>query len=266
MIKSTLNKVRLFRNPKKESYLALNKILGFYPKNISFYEQALIHKSSSIEDKNGRYRNNERLEFLGDAILDAVIADVVYKKFPTKDEGFLTNTRSKIVKRDTLDRIAHNLGLHKLLVSSVNTHSQKNHILGNALEAFIGAVYLDQGYRKTHRFIVEKIIDPYVDLDIVAKKDVNFKSQLLEWTQKSKVELEFEIIENFVDSNHNQVFQSQVLLNGLVGGIGIGHSKKESEQQASQLAMKKIRTEKSFLHQVLEACNKEVMEPTSKES
>lgn len=251
MIRNTIKRARLFRNQKKESYLALYKILGFYPNDLSYYEEALIHKSSSVESINGRHYNNERLEFLGDAILDAVVADIVFKRFPNKDEGFLTNTRSKLVKRDTLDRVGRELGLDKLLISSSRAQSQKNHILGNALEAFIGAVYLDQGYRKTYRFIENKIIEPHIDLNKVAIKDVNFKSQLLEWSQKIRVRLDYEIVENFLDDNHNPVFQSQVLLNGLLAGVGIGHSKKESQQQASQLALKKIKKDNAFLQEVL---------------
>lgn len=257
MIKNVRNNLRLFRHPKKESYFALKQILGFFPKDICLYEEALLHKSSSIEGSNGRYHNNERLEFLGDAILDAVIADIVFKKYPTRNEGFLTNTRSKIVKRETLDRISLELGLNKLIISSSRIGNQKNHILGNALEAFIGAVYLDQGYRKTYKFISEKIIKPYIDIESLSKKEENFKSKLLEWSQKHKVNLEYRIIENFLDPDGNQVFQSQALLNGLLAGIGTGHSKKESQQQASQMAMKKIKKEADFCQAVLAVNDRE---------
>lgn len=243
--------IRLFRNPKKGSYLALKRILGFFPKDLSLYEEALIHKSSSVGNGRGTYINNERLEFLGDAILDSIVADVLFKKFPTQREGFLTNTRSKIVKRETLDRIARELGLNNLIISDSRVQNQKNHILGNALEAFIGAIYLDQGYRKTYRFINERIIAPFIDIDTVAKKEVNFKSKLLEWSQKNRVRLDYELIENFVDNSRNPVFQTQVLLNGLVGGVGTGNSKKESQQQASELALKKIKRHRDFVVEVL---------------
>ena len=253
MIKNIFYKIRLFPNKKKESYFALYRILGFYPKNLRIYKEALLHKSSSKEDSNGRYQNNERLEFLGDAILDAIVADIIYKKFPNRNEGFLTNTRSKIVKRETLDYVANQLGLHKLIVSSTRTRGQKNHILGNALEAFIGAIYLDQGYRKTRHFIEKKMIEPYIDIEVLAKKEVNFKSKLLEWCQKNKVNLDFELLENFTDNEHNPIFQSQVLLNGLLAGVGTGYSKKESQQQASKMALRKIKTEKSFLDDIFSA-------------
>lgn len=243
---------------EEESYFILSKILGFSPNNLTIYEEALRHKSSSKENSDGYLlNNNERLEFLGDAILDAIIADIAFKKFPNKDEGFLTNTRSKIVKRETMDRIARELGLENLIISSTKVTSQKSHILGNALEAFIGAVYLDHGYRKTYHFIENKIIKPYIDIEALAKKDVNFKSKLLEWCQKYKVDLNYQLIENFVDNYRNPIFQSQVLLNGLIAGVGTGYSKKESHQQASQMALQKIKKEKSFKEEVLQLCIKE---------
>ena len=255
-MKDFFKTIRLFFDPKKESYFALKKILGFFPNDISFYEEALLHKSSSDRNLQGSYRNNERLEFLGDAILDAVVADIVFKKFKNQDEGFLTNTRSKIVKRETLDRISRNLGLNRLLISSPRAASQKNHILGNALEAFIGAVYLDQGYQKTYRFIEKRIISFYINIDALAKKEVNFKSKLLEWCQKYKVQMDYQLMENFVDRENNPVFQSQVLLNGLLAGEGEGYSKKESHQQAAEEALEKIKSDRKFVQDVLEVNNK----------
>jgi len=259
---SFLKKIRLFFDPKKESYFALKKILGFYPNDISYYEEALLHKSSSKEYLRGVFRNNERLEFLGDAILDAVVADIVFKKFKNQNEGFLTNTRSKIVKRETLDQISCKMGLNKLIISSLRANTQKNHVLGNALEAFIGAVYLDQGYRKTYHFVEKKIIAAYINIDTLAKKEVNFKSKLLEWCQKFKVQLDFQSMENTTDRDFNTVFQSQVFLNGLVAGIGTGYSKKESHQQAANKALKKIKSDKKFVEDILNL-NKNNTEPFS---
>jgi ribonuclease-3 len=249
--KNFLKGLRFLFHPKKNTYFALRKILGFFPNNILFYEEALLHKSSSRGNgAYGRYKNNERLEFLGDAILNAIIADIVYKKFKNRNEGFLTNTRSKIVKRETMDRISCELGLSKLVISSMKLGSQKNHVSGNALEAFIGAIYLDQGYRKTYRFIKDKIIEKYINIDTLAKKEVNFKSKLLEWSQRQKVEMEFNLLENFTDNDHNPIFQSQVLLNGVLAGIGTGYSKKESHQQAAHMALKRIRTDKEFANKI----------------
>jgi ribonuclease-3 len=247
-----LKGLRFLFHPKKNTYFALRKILGFFPNNILFYEEAMVHKSSSRgNETQGRYKNNERLEFLGDAILSAVIADIVFKKFKNRNEGFLTNTRSKIVQRETMDKISCELGLNKLVVSATRLRSQKNHVSGNALEAFIGAIYLDQGYRKTYRFIKDKIIKRYINIDTLAKKEVNFKSKLLEWSQRQKIEMEFKLLENFTDDDHNPIFQSQVLLNGVLAGIGTGYSKKESHQQAAHMALKRIRADKDFVSKVL---------------
>ena len=252
-----LKSIRLLFHPKKESYFALKNILGFFPNDISYYEEALLHKSSAKGYNHGVFRNNERLEFLGDAVLNAVVADIAFKKFANQDEGFLTNTRSKIVKRETLDIISSKLGLNKLIIASLRANSQKNHILGNALEAFIGAVYLDQGYRKTYSFIETKIIAAYINIDTLANKEVNFKSKLIEWCQKHKVELDFQMLEDAMDREFNPVFQSQVLLNGLVAGDGSGYSKKESHQQAADNALKKIKAEKKFVQEVLELNRKD---------
>ena len=227
MLNAIFRRIRLFRNPKKESYFALYKVLGFFPKNIRLYEEALLHKSLSGKYTTAQYPNNERLEFLGDAIMNSIIAEILFKKFPNRNEGFLTNTRSKIVQRETMDQIAHQVGLFPLIVFSSHVRGHKNHITGNALEAFIGAIYLDQGYRKTRRFIEERILKPYIDIDALVKKEMNFKSKLFEWTQKHHVGIEFELIEKYTDTEHNPVFQSQVLLNGVVAGMGTGYSKKE---------------------------------------
>jgi len=250
VITDSIKKIRLFLHPKKKSYFAFYRILGFFPKNLNLYEEALLHKSSSKEKQNGRYLNNERLEFLGDAILDAVVADLVFQKFQNKNEGFLTNTRSKIVKRETLDMVARNLGLNKIIVSSLRVNSQKNHILGNALEALIGAIYLDRGYHAAKKFVDQKVLRPYINIDQIARKEVNFKSKLLEWCQRCKVDLCFDVIENFMDEENNPVFQSQVELNGLWAGTGIGYSKKESQQQAARMALKKIKSERDFVERV----------------
>ncbi|MDR1403474.1 MAG: ribonuclease III [Tannerellaceae bacterium] len=246
MFKRLYKKIRLLKNKGKGSYLSLYKLLGFYPDDISLYEQAFLHKSSSIEAGDGRWLNNERLEFLGDAILDAIVADILYKHFRNKREGFLTNTRSKIVQRDNLDRIAINLGLEKLIVCSTKLNSHNNHLYGNALEALIGAIYLDQGYRRCYKFIEDVIIKKNLDIDKLARKEVNFKSSLIEWSQKSKLEICFKLIESFMDNDGNPVFQTCVTLFGRQIGVGIGYSKKESQQNAAKMAIKKLRTDKEF--------------------
>jgi ribonuclease-3 len=239
-------RIRLLKNKGKEPYLSLYKLLGFYPDDVGLYEQAFLHKSSSIEAGDGRWLNNERLEFLGDAILDAVVADILYKHFRNKREGFLTNTRSKIVQRDNLDRIAISLELPKFVVYSAKLSSHNNHLYGNALEALIGAIYLDQGYRKCYKFIEDVIIKKNLDIDKLAHKEVNFKSSLIEWSQKNKLEISFDLIESFVDNDGNPVFQTCVTLFEYQIGVGIGYSKKESQQNAARMAIKKLRIDREF--------------------
>jgi ribonuclease-3 len=227
-------------------------LLGFYPNDVSIFEQAFLHKSSSIEADDGRWVNNERLEFLGDAILDAIVADILYKHFRNKREGFLTNTRSKIVQRENLNQIAVKLGLHKMVVFSAKLSSHNNHLYGNALEALIGAIYLDQGYRKCFKFIKEVIIEQYINIDSIARKEVNFKSSLIEWSQKNKLEVSFDLIESFIDNEGNPVFQTSVTLSEYQIGVGIGYSKKESQQNAAKMAVKKLRVDKEFQQKVSE--------------
>lgn len=249
-------KIRLLREKGKEPYLSIYKIVGFYPNDIHLFEQAFLHKSSSIEADNGKWLNNERLEFLGDAILDAIIADIIYKHFPNKKEGFLTNTRSKIVQRETLNRIAIELGIDKQVVYSTRMNTHNNHLYGNALEALIGAIYLDQGYRRCYWFVKEVMIKQHINLEMIARKEVNFKSALIEWSQKNKLEVSFELIESFSDNDGNPVFQSAVCLDEMQIGIGIGYSKKESQQAAAKMAVKKLRTDKEFQKQITELKNK----------
>lgn len=239
-------RIRRFINRKKEPYSSLYKMLGFYPENIQLYELAFLHKSSSIEGDNGKWLNNERMEFLGDAILDAIVADIVYKHFQYGREGFLTNTRSKIVQRETLNRIAIEIGLNKKVVYSTKINSHNNYMYGNALEALIGAIYLDKGYRACYKFIDERIIKKHVHLDKIARKEVNFKSSLIEWSQKNKLEVTFNLIESFNDNDGNPVFQTEVMLLDTSIGIGIGYTKKESQQNASKMAVRKLRKDKDF--------------------
>ncbi|MDR1456175.1 MAG: ribonuclease III [Tannerella sp.] len=219
-------------------------MLGFYPRNIQLYRLAFTHRSTFIEAEDGRWKNNERLEFLGDAVLDAVVADIIYKKYPTRKEGFLTNTRSKIVQRESLNRIAHEMGLDRMIITSTRLNTHNSYICGNAFEALIGAIYLDQGYRKCCNFVEERIIEKYIQLDKIAHKEVNFKSNLIEWSQKNKLEISFELIETFADQTGSPVFQSRVTLLGTPLGTGIGYTKKESQQSAAKVAIKKIRRDK----------------------
>ena len=250
MLRNQIDKIRLLFRKDKESYFCFYKILGFYPRNIQLYQQALLHKSTSIRSEKGRPLNNERLEFLGDAILDAIVGDIVYKHFEGRREGFLTNTRSKIVQRETLNKLAVEIGLDKLVKYSTRSSSHNSYMYGNAFEAFIGAIYLDQGYERCKRFMEEKIFKNYIDLDKMSRKEVNFKSKLIEWSQKSKVEVSFELIEQFLDEDYNPMFHTEIRIEGISAGKGTGYSKKESQQNAAKAALKKIKNDASFKEQI----------------
>lgn len=201
----------------------------------------MLHKSISMRSEKGRPINNERLEFLGDAILDAIVGDIVYRHFEGRREGFLTNTRSKIVQRETLNKLAVEIGLDKLVKYSTRSSSHNSYMYGNAFEAFIGAIYLDQGYDRCKQFMEEKIFKNYIDLDKMSRKEVNFKSKLIEWSQKNKMEVSFELIEQFLDEEYNPMFHTEVRIEGISAGTGAGYSKKESQQNAAQMALKKIK-------------------------
>lgn len=246
MSRNQIDKIRLLFHKDRESYFCFYKILGFFPRNIRFYEQALLHKSTSIRSEKGRPLNNERLEFLGDAILDAIVGDIVYKHFEGRREGFLTNTRSKIVQRETLNKLAVEIGLDKLVKYSTRSSSHNSYMYGNAFEAFIGAIYLDQGYERCKQFMEKKILKNYIDLDKMSRKEVNFKSKLIEWSQKTKMEVSFELIEQFLDQDYNPMFHTEVRIEGLSAGTGTGYSKKESQQNAAQMALKKIKSDEAF--------------------
>ena len=253
MLRNKIDKIRLLFRKDRESYSCFYRILGFYPRNIRLYEQALLHKSTAVRSEKGRPLNNERLEFLGDAILDAIVGDIVYQHFEGKREGFLTNTRSKIVQRETLNKLAVEIGLDKLIKYSTRSSSHNSYMYGNAFEAFIGAIYLDRGYECCKHFMERRIIEPYIDLDKLSRKEVNFKSKLIEWSQKNKMEVSFELIEQSLDKENNPVFQTEVRIEGILGGSGTGYSKKESQQNAAQMTLKKIKGDPEFMASVQEA-------------
>ena len=252
MLRDLIIKIRLLFRKDRESYLCFYRILGFLPHDLSLYQQALLHKSTSLKSKKGRPLNNERLEFLGDAILDAVVADLVYRHFENRKEGFLTTTRSKIVQRETLNKLAVEIGLDKLVKYATRTSSHNNYMYGNAFEAFLGAIYLDQGYRRCMKFMEKRIFSQYIDMDSLSRKEVNFKSKLIEWSQKHKIEVSFELIEQLQDKDHSPMFHTEVRTEGLTAGTGRGYSKKESQQNAAKMALARLK-EDAFLKQVREA-------------
>jgi ribonuclease-3 len=220
--------------------LFLKEILGFYPGNLKLYDLAFIHKSASTVDSQGNYVNNERLEFLGDAILGAIIADFLYNRFPQEDEGFLTKTRSKLVNRSFLTQLTFDMGLNVFIDSNTTKNIDNSHIYGDALEALIGAIYLDKDYQTTKYFVTKRILSQFVNLNEIEQIDTNFKSQLIEWSQKNKKDVKFETIEEISDKSKQPKFIAVVEIDNKEVGKGIGTSKKEAQQNAAKQTLDKL--------------------------
>jgi len=235
-----IDAIKLPFRKEKELYRSFYNILGFYPHNIILYQEALMHSSMTVISQKGKPVNNERLEFLGDAILDAVVGEIVFHHFQRKREGFLTTARSKIVKRETLGQVAVQIGLDKLIHSNSYSHTHNSYVAGNAFEALIGAIYLDRGYSYCMRFMQNKILGNIINLDKIAYKECNFKSKLLEWCQKNKVEMSFEQEESRSEDG-SPMFRSKVLVEGMELGKGRGYSKKESQQNACKNALHRLK-------------------------
>lgn len=253
MLNNFIDRIKLSFRKDKELYLSLYEILGFYPHDISYYKLALMHKSIMRRNSKGKPVNNERLEFLGDAVLDAVVGDIVYQHFPGKREGFLTNTRSKLVQRDTLNKLAQEMGINQLILSNGHSSSHNSYMGGNAFEALVGAVYLDRGYDACMYFMQKRILAQMINIDKVAYKEVNFKSKLIEWSQKNRVNLEFVLLDQQKDNNGSPVFTYQVELEGIKGCVGKGYSKKESQQVASKDTLDQLRKKPQFIDAVFTA-------------
>lgn len=272
-----LDSIRLLFRKDKKPFLQLKEILGFYPHNIHLYNLALKHKSvahfererleeekkkpdykpapRSKKDKgpfSSRHINNERLEFLGDAILGAVVADILYKHYAGKQEGFLTTLRSKIVCRKSLNKLAVDIGLDKLVhYTGAVTTGHNSFMNGNAFEAFFGAIYLDRGYAYCYKFMEERIFRFYINVDKVATLEENFKSSLIEWSQRFQYKTVFTQQEKREDKT--PIFISEVRIEGVFCGRGEGYSKKESDQAAAKEALRLIRKDKSLSTRIKEA-------------
>ena len=215
----------------------LSSMLGYTPAHLELYVQAFKHKSNSVE-VNGRRQHNERLEFLGDAILNSIVAEYLYKKYPNGDEGFLTKMRSKIVKRKTLDAIGARMGIDDLMTIMNKTQISRS-MLGNALEALVGAVYLENGYAFTRKFIVLEILRKYLDIHRLEGMDDNFKSQLLEWCQKNNMEVNYELVSKYKFEKRDR-FKIAVMIQGEQVAEADDFNKKNAEQIASEKAMMKL--------------------------
>jgi ribonuclease-3 len=225
--------VALF-SPKSQLSKSIYNLLGFKPTNIRLYEQAFRHRSVAREIKDGIKDSNERLEFLGDAVLGAIIADFLFSKFPFKDEGFLTEMRSKMVSRVYLNRLAIKIGIDKLINFDSSNRLYKS-ICGDTFEALIGAIYLDKGFKFTENIILKRIIRNHVDMEELEIQDLNFKSKLINWAQRNRKSITFDAREE--SSGENQkLYYVTVLIEGIPKGEGVGFSKKSAEQAASETA------------------------------
>lgn len=217
----------------KAFYRIVDDMFGFIPHNIELYKLALIHKSASLVLEDGRAINNERLEFLGDAVIEAVTSDYVFIEFPDRDEGFMTQLRSKIVSRQSLNALAVSLGLDGHVISNNGAAIAQKHIYGDAFEAMMGAVYLDQGYEFVNRLLINNIYFRYLNLGDLTESETDFKSRLIEWCQKNHHKIAFRTDHDKEYSASHPVFFSTVLVDGMEVGHGAGDSKKEAEQQAA---------------------------------
>ena len=239
MIRQIIQSIRLYLNRNGKFYgLSISQI-GFVPNNKSLYRLALLHKSASKMTSKGVVLNYERLEFLGDAVLGAIVAEILYKFFPNKDEGFMTRLRSKIVSRESLNIIAIKMGLSEEVIAKSDI-SKNKHIYGDVFEAFTGAIYLDQGYDKTKAFIENYIFPHYVNLEDLVHVDKNYKSRLIEWAQKQKIDLNIETLES---NARRSKFVCTISIGEDIMAQGIGASKKEAEQNSAEKVIQKLQVE-----------------------
>lgn len=237
MIRYLIQRIKLFSSKRKEFYAFINDTLGFYPTNTNLFDIAFAHRSASMIDSLGNPINNERLEYLGDAILGAVVAEFLYNRFPQRGEGFLTQMRSKLVNRVILSDLMKEMGLDRFVKARTIGSMANSSIYGDAFEALIGAIYLDQGFEKTRKIIIKRILKAYLDLNKIEEVDNNFKSQLIEWGQKNKLEIIFNTTEEEKPRNKNNAFHTSIEIDSVVKGVGFGISKKESQQNAAREAI-----------------------------
>ena len=227
---------------KKEQVIRkhIRMLTGYMPHNISLYEQALRHSSVSTEKKP----SNERLEYLGDAVLNLVIADYLFKKFPFKTEGYLTDLRSKMVSRQQLNSVSAKMGVNDLLVyNKQDKLISKTTITGNALEALVGAIYTDRGYSIAMSFILKKMVVPFLNIEDVEATSFNYKSKIMEWGQKEGKKINYLVV---AEGGRQRPYQMMIMIEGENFGIGMDMNKKNAEKKAAQMAFEKLKLEDAF--------------------
>jgi len=212
-------------------FYALKDLLGFAPKNLSLYQLAFTHSSASYEQQGMRY-NNQRLEFLGDAIIGAIVAEYVYKRFPERDEGWLTQIRSAVVQRKQLNHLGQKLGIGHFILTENIEKKQAKSLYGDTLEALVGAVFIDRGYPHAQKFVVERVLSMIPEMDQLGHNARGYKSTLIEWSQKNRQHLRF-ITTGVYGESHDRSYEISLTLNGEVICKGTGSSKKQAEEQAA---------------------------------
>lgn len=237
-----------YKGEHKDFYLFFKNVLGFTPRNTKLYQIAFIHRSKSVNMGQGWKINNERLEYLGDAILSAVVAEYLYKKYPHREEGFLTEMRSKLVSRANLNKLAQKIGLSQLIQYNRESQGVFKSIDGDAFEALVGAIYLEKGYRFTRRVIIDKVMTIYLDVDAMANTEWNFKSKLLDWGQKNQRKIGF-IVERVIYQGHEsrRQYDVRITVDGQPAEHAIEYSIKAAEQLASEKTYKKFQ-EQGIIH------------------
>jgi ribonuclease-3 len=226
---------------KREFSSRLKKIFGFRPGNLKLYEFAFIHRSATFTLPDGKKVNNERLEYLGDSVISAILSDYLFEKFPDASEGFMTKIRSRIVNRDVLNQLAVSMGINKILISNINAQHPTKNLYGDALEALIGSMFLDKGFKKTKRIFIRKILNKYLDLETIINTDSDYKSLVFEWVQKNKSNLIFTYNEEYDFNLKKSVFSTTLIIDKKELGVGQGSSKKEAEQEAASQAWKRLK-------------------------
>ncbi len=226
--------------PEQTVSEAIRNIFGYHPRNVSIYKLAFKHKSAAVTISNGFRHCNERLEYLGDAVLGSVVADFLFKKFPFKDEGFLTEMRSRIVSRSNLNMLSRKMGLDQLVEAGKDGNNAGSSIMGDAFEALIGAIYLDKGYAFTKNLIVRKIIQTHMDVDELMMRDINFKSKIIEWTQKGKKKVSFNLVNETENGKKGKLYTIELVIEDDVLGRAQDFSIKKAEQSASRQAWEHI--------------------------
>ena len=227
--------------PKREFNSRLKKILGFKPGNLRLYEIAFIHRSATFTLPDGNKVNNERLEYLGDAVLDAILSDFLFEKFPDATEGFMTKIRSRIVNREILNQLAVSMGLQEILISNISSFQPTKNLYGDALEALIGSVFIDKGFRRTKKFFIRYVLNKYLDMEVIVNTDTDYKSLVFEWVQKHKSSIIFTYNEEYDFNLKKSVFSTTLIIDRKEMGEGHGTSKKEAEQEAANQAWQRLK-------------------------